>query len=161
MSTAESANENDLSPAQRFNGFLPFSTCNPKNLTPYAKFQRIQASKTQRKEKKHRCRPEIVLAHSGAFSENVRKPVENTRFSIKVGAEILILIVSKSPSLHGSMWQKCFFREVLWHNEIQTLKCQFWNDAKAFSANSGYLKPLLIFSFSASISSTDFFPSDL
>ena len=101
MSTAESANENDLSPAQRFNGFLPFSTCNPKNLTPYAKFQRIQASKTQRKEKKHRCRPEIVLAHSGAFSENVRKPVENTRFSIKVGAEILILIVSKSPSLHG------------------------------------------------------------
>ena len=69
--------------------------------------------------------------------------------------------IKKQVSMVGSMWQKCFFREVLWHNEIQTLKCQFWNDAKAFSANSGYLKPLLIFSFSASISSTDFFPSDL
>ena len=102
MSTAESANENDLSPAQRFNGFLPFSTCNPKNLTPYAKFQHIQASRIQRKAKKHRYRPEIVLAHSGAFSENVRKSVKNTRFGIKVGTEILIPIVSKSPSLHGA-----------------------------------------------------------
>ena len=102
MSAAESANENDLTPAQRFNGFLPFSTYKPKNLTPYAKFQRIQTSRTQRKAKKHRCRPEISLARSGAFSKNVRKSVENTRFDIKIGTEILILILSKSPSLPGT-----------------------------------------------------------
>ena len=81
---------------------LPFPASKPKSITLSARFQRIQASRTQRKAKKHRCRPEIVLARSGAFSENVRKSAENTRFGIKVGTEILILIVSRSPSLHGA-----------------------------------------------------------
>lgn len=92
-------------------GFLPSPASKPEDLTPYSKFQRIQASKIQRKAKKHRCRPEITLAHSGVFSKNVRKSAETTRFDMKVGTETLILIVSKSPSLHGFMWQKCFFRK--------------------------------------------------
>ena len=66
---------------------LPFPASKPKSITLSARFQRIQASRTQRKAKKHRCRPEIVLARSGAFSENVRKSAENTRFGIKVGTE--------------------------------------------------------------------------
>ena len=93
--------DNVLTPHQKFNGNLDFCRPGPESLTLFSKFQRIQRPKGQGRTKKHLHRPGATTVIGGVCFQNVRKTTSFSSFEQKVGTEILILVVSKSPSLHG------------------------------------------------------------
>ena len=121
MSIVESAVENDLNLSKD----LTASTFKLKRLAPYAKFQRLHKPKIQRNAKNPRHWSVFFLTSDGDCFQNARKSAENYRFDLKVGTEILIPIVSKSPSLHGAAdgsRTDRFFKNPLYHSFNSALR---------------------------------------
>ena len=96
--------ENILTLTQKFNGYLALRRPNSKSLTLTPKFQRLHGPQSPQNAKKHHHRPRTIPASCGAFFQNVRKTIVLACFMQKAGTEILIPIVSKSPSLHEKGW---------------------------------------------------------